>query len=114
MIDPIWNCRGLKKIGVATFLKNIINQFSFHFIGLQETMVKDCDDRILRKFDYQKDYLWICNPSKDRSSGILVGVRLESYDVGAFHQGEFMLQMNLWDKINTTKWNLLVYGAAQE
>jgi len=32
--------------------------------------------------------------------------------VGAFHQEDFMLQMNLWDKI---KWNLLiVYGAAQE
>ena len=37
------------------------------------------------------------------------------YDVGSFQQGEYMLQMNLWDKINKIKWNLLVvYGAAHE
>jgi len=35
--------------------------------------------------------------------------------VGAFHPDDFMLQMNLWDKINKIKWNLLiVYGVAQE
>jgi hypothetical protein len=40
---------------------------------------------------------------------------MEFYDVGAFHQGEFMLQLNLWDKVNKVKWNLLiVYGAAHE
>lgn len=44
-----------------------------------------------------------------------MGVRKEFYDVGAFHQGDFMLQMNLWDKTNKVKWNLLVvYGTAQE
>jgi hypothetical protein len=44
-----------------------------------------------------------------------VGVKKEFYDVGAFHQGNFMLQMNLWDKLNKIKWNLLVvYRAAQD
>jgi hypothetical protein len=57
----IWNCRGLKKKGVASFLKNLIYQYSFHFIGLQETMIKDCDDKIIRNFDPQKDYLWLAN-----------------------------------------------------
>lgn len=37
----IWNCRGLKKIGVSSFLKNLIFQYNFDFIGLQETMVED-------------------------------------------------------------------------
>lgn len=55
------------------------------------------------------------NPAKGRSGGILVGIRMEFYDVGSFRQGDFMLQLNLWDKINKIKWNLLVvYGAAQE
>jgi hypothetical protein len=44
-----------------------------------------------------------------------VGIRKEFYDVGSFRQGDFMLQLNLWDKQNRVKWNLLVvYGAAQE
>lgn len=35
--------------------------------------------------------------------------------VGSFKQGEFMLQMNLWDKKVRAKWNLIiVYGAAQD
>lgn len=109
------NCKGLKKKGVSTFLKNLISEYKFHFIGLQETMVRHCDDNIIRKFDAPKDYLWFCNPSKGKSRGILVAIRNEFYDVGSFHQGEFMLQLNLWDKVNKIKWNLLVvYGAAQD
>jgi hypothetical protein len=47
--------------------------------------------------------------------GILVGVRIDLYDVGSFQQGDYMIQMNLWDKRNKVKWNLLiVYGAAHD
>jgi exonuclease III len=78
-------------------------------------MIKTCDEKLLRKFDCQQDYLWLYNSAKGRSGGILVGVRKEYYDVGSFHQGEFMLQLNLGDKINKMKWNLLVvYGAAHD
>jgi hypothetical protein len=43
----IWNCRGLKKRDVSSFLKNLILEQKFHFIGLQETMVENCDDSLL-------------------------------------------------------------------
>lgn len=44
-----------------------------------------------------------------------MGVNLEHLDVGSFRDGEFMLQLNLWDKKLKAKWNLItVYGAAQE
>lgn len=111
----IWNCRGIKKKGVSTFLKNLILEYKFHFIGLQETMIADCNDSLLRKFDYNQDYLWKWNDSKGKSGGILVGINIERFDVGSFKQGEFMLQMNLWDKEVRVKWNLLiVYGAEEE
>lgn len=78
-------------------------------------MVEECSESLLRKWDYNKDFLWLWNPSKGKSGGILVGVLIERFDVGSFRQGEFMLQMNLWDKTLRSKWNLLVvYGAAQE
>jgi hypothetical protein len=78
-------------------------------------MTKECDEKVLRKFDSNKDYLCLYNPSKGIYGGILVGVRNEFYDVGSFQQGDFMLQMNLWDKSNKVKWNLLiVYGAAHD
>lgn len=78
-------------------------------------MLPECSESLLRKFDINQDYLWMYNPSKGRAGGILVGVHIERFDVGSFKQGEFMIQMNLWDKDLKTKWNLLVvYGAAQE
>jgi len=80
----IWNCRGLRKNGVATFLKSLIFQYNLHFIGLQETMVEECEDSLLRRFDANQDFLWLWNPSKGKSRGILVGVRREFYDVGSF------------------------------
>jgi hypothetical protein len=87
-----WNCRGLKKKGVSTFLKNLIHDYKFHFIGLQETMIADCSDSLLRSFDENQDYLWMWNPSKGKSRGILVGILLERFDIGSFNQGEFMLK----------------------
>ena len=46
--------------------------------------------------------------------GYLVGISIERFDVGIFLEGEFMLQMNLWDKKEMMKWNLItVNGAAQ-
>ena len=61
------------------------------------------------------DYLWKWIPSRGKSRGILVGINTDHLEVGTFSEGEFMLQMNLWDKNLKTKWNLItVYGAAQE
>ena len=111
----IWNCRGLSKKGVSTFLRNLILEYKLHFVGLQETMIGECEDSLLRKFDMNQDYLWLWNASKGKSGGILVGVLIERFDVGSFKQGEFMIQMNLWDKVLRLKWNLLVvYGSAHD
>jgi hypothetical protein len=78
-------------------------------------MVAHCDDSLLRKFDVNQDYLWLWTASKGKSGGILVGVLLERFDVGSFKKGEFMIQVNLWDKMLKFKWNLLVvYGEAQD
>jgi hypothetical protein len=66
-------------------------------------MVDNCEDSLLRKFDCQQDYLWLWNPSKGKSGGIFVGIKIDLYDVGSFKQGEYMLQVNLWDKQNKIK-----------
>ena len=40
---------------------------------------------------------------------------MSRFDVGSFKKGDYILQMNLWDKEIRMKWNLMiVYGAAQE
>jgi len=111
----IWNCRGIKKKGVSSFLRNLILEHKFHIIGLQETMQANIADNLLRKIDPSHDYLWKWIPSKGRFGGILSGVRLGFYDVGSFKEGNFVLQLNLWDKKYKIKWNFLnVYGSPHD
>lgn len=111
----VWNCRGLRKRGTSTFLKELISQYQFHFIGLQETMMQEIDESVTRKFDPNNDYLWLWNPSKGKSGGIIVGVKVELSEVGSFKQGEYMIQLNLWDRRCKLKWNLIIVcGDAQE
>ena len=50
----IWNCRGIRKTGVSSFLKDLIQEHQFHFIGLQETIVGNLEDHVLAKLDPQK------------------------------------------------------------
>ena len=110
----IWNCRGIKKKGVSSFLQNLIREHRFQFIGLQETMQPNIDDQFLKYIDPLQSYLWKWTPSNGRSGGILIGINIDRFDVGGFSEGEYMLQMNLWDKKERSKWNLIVvYGAAQ-
>lgn len=111
----IWNCRGIKKKGVSSFLRNLILEHKFHFIGLQETMQEDIEEKIIGGIDPVETYLWKWIPSTGKSGGILVRINIEFLDVGGFTEGDYMLQMNIWDKKMKVKWNLMtVYGAAQE
>ena len=110
-----WNCRGIKKNGVSSFLKDLILEHNFHFIALQETMVENIEDKILRKIDPKETYLWKWLPSRGKSGGILSGVNLEVLDVGSFHEEKYLLQLTLWDKQMKQKWDFInMYGAAHE
>ena len=94
----IWNCRGIRKTGVSSYLKNLILEHQFHFIGLQETIVSDLTERMLENFDPHKNYLWKWIRARGRSGGILDGINIDKLDIGSFFVGKYMLQMNLWDK----------------
>lgn len=69
MNDVTWSCRGIKKKGVPSFLKNLILKHKFHIIGMQDTMWANIDDKTLKKIDPNQDYLWKWIPSRGRSGG---------------------------------------------
>jgi hypothetical protein len=37
-------------------------------------------------------------PSKGKLGGILVGIKHDDLDAGAFDQGDFMIKVKIWDK----------------
>ena len=78
-------------------------------------MIENVDDKILKNIDPNGIYLWKWISSRGKSGGLLSGINIDLLDVGSFCEGKFILQMDLWDKQLTQKWNFLnIYGAAQE
>jgi exonuclease III len=88
---------------------------SFDFICVQESVAQDFSESMLRRVDPNRSYLWDWFPAKDKSGGILTGLKLNTFDVGVRTQGDFILMHRVWDKRLEVKWCIMnVYGAAQE
>jgi hypothetical protein len=54
-------------------------------------MIGNCDDFIIRKLDPSREYLWLWSSAKGKSGGILVGSRIDDFDVGSFKKGKHIL-----------------------
>jgi hypothetical protein len=57
-------------------MRHMISQYKFQFIGLQETMIGDCDDFITRKLDPSGEYLWLWSPAKGNLEAFLWALEL--------------------------------------
>jgi hypothetical protein len=78
-------------------------------------MIGEYKEQLFRKFDPNKDYMWMCMPAKGRFGCIAVGAKIDELEVGNYYQGEYMIRMDFWDKVQSIRWNLVVvYGPAHE
>jgi hypothetical protein len=66
MIGLYWNCRGIKKKGVSSFIRNLIIE---NFVCLQETMKESKEDKTIKKIDPYQTYLWKWLASNVKSGG---------------------------------------------
>ena len=115
MLGLYLNCRGVGKKGFAFCLKDLIDEFHFDFIGLQETMKRVIDASVWRKFDPDGVYLWHWSPSTGRSSGILCGIKSSRFDVCSATTEKHFVKAILPDKkIQKLLMLVVVYGAAQD
>lgn len=63
MIGIFWNCRGVGKKGMSTYLTDTINANDVDFIGLQETMRSKYNSSFFRKIDPGQKFHWEWIPS---------------------------------------------------
>lgn len=102
------------KKGMTPYIRDLIKEYKFDFMCVQETIQKDFPEFYMRKIDPTLSYLWHWIPARGRSGGIITGINIERFDVGAFHDGKYMCQLDLWDRKIDKKWNLInIYGTAQ-
>ena len=115
MIGLIWNCRGVSKKGMSTFIKELLYDYHVDFVGLQETIKKNYSDKFFRQIDPGKAFSWHWLPATGRSGGMLCGVKKDRFEVLKFEQGQFSVVANVLDK--KLKKNLVlatVYGPAHD
>jgi hypothetical protein len=93
------NCRGLGDLAKHNYLSQISREHRLDFIALTETGHSSFSDSALRHFYGGVDFLWRIMPPRGRSGGLMLGVNLGVYDIGAIDEGEFFFVSSAF-KIN--------------
>lgn len=114
MNDIIWNCRGIEKKGLSSFIKDMIHDYQLDFLGIQETMKKNFKDSLFRKVDIQKSFAWHWVPSRGKLGGMLCGINIDRFDVKNFESGAHVISAVVQDKkLKVDLLMVFVYGPAQ-
>jgi hypothetical protein len=109
-----WNSNGLKDPKTHMFLSDFSREQQLCFIAVSETGRKFFNDAVLRNLCGGKNCLWHCKEPWGRSGGILLGIDLDIFDIGAIDEGGFYVKFHLCNKENNFKWVLVaIHGPAQ-
>jgi hypothetical protein len=114
MKEVFWNCNGFKDPKKHRFISDLTREQSMCFIALSEIGRKGFNNAILRNLCGGRDFLWHCKEPRGRSGGILLGIDLDSFDIGVIDEGDFYVKFLLCNKENNFKWALVaIYGPVQ-
>jgi hypothetical protein len=88
---------------------------NLNFIALSEIGRKSFSSPFLKNMCAGRDFLWHIKEPRGRSGGILLGIDLSRFDIGAIEEGVFFVKFHLCNKEDSFKWALVaVYGPTQE
>ena len=111
MKGVFWNSIGFADLAKHKFLAELVKE-QINFIALSETGRDDFPDHILKNLCGGYEFLWHSMAPHGRSGGILLGVDLNIFDIGAIVEG--FVKFTLRCKADGFKFVLYsVYGPAQ-
>jgi hypothetical protein len=114
MRGTFWNCNGFKDPKKHRFVVDLTREQNLCFIAISETGRKGFDDSTLRNLCGGRNFLWHCKECRGRSGHILLGIDLDTFDIGAIDEGDFFVKFHLCNKDSNYKWALVaIYGPAQ-
>jgi hypothetical protein len=95
-------------------LAELVREEQINFIALSETGRESFPDHVLKNLCAGRDFLWHAMAPHGRSGGILLGVDLSVFDIGAIDEGDFYVKFTLRYKSTDFKFVLYsIYGPAQ-
>jgi hypothetical protein len=110
-----WNIRGFGKPSRRKQIKDYIKQEDLMGIGLLETMKGDFTHSELGEILGGIPFKWVWKGSLGHSSGILIGVREDAYEVEDIKVGDCFVSMVLRNRCTNFRWELItVYGPTQQ
>jgi hypothetical protein len=69
---------------------------NLNFIAILEIGRRDFTPRFLKNLCSGRDYLWHCKPPKGRPGGMVLGVDLQFFDIGAIDEGGQTISNGFW------------------
>jgi hypothetical protein len=113
MREIFWNSNGFNDPKKHKFISDLTRENNLDFIAISETGRSEFTPRFLKNLYIGRDYLWHSKAPRDRLGGILLGVDLQIYDIGAIEEGCYYVKFHLCNKSDNFKWALVtVYGSA--
>jgi exonuclease III len=91
MRGTFWNSNGFKDPKKHKFISDLTKENDLDFIALSEMRRTDFSPRFLKKMCLRRDYLWHSKVPRGRSGGMLLGVNLQFFDIGAIEEVTFIL-----------------------
>jgi exonuclease III len=114
MKGVFWNSDGFKDPKKYKFISDLTKENGLNFIAISETGRSEFTPRFLKNLCAGREYLWHCKAPIGRSGGMLMGVDLQTFDIGAIEEGDYYIKFHLCNKTDEFKWALvMVYGPAQ-
>ena len=115
MRGKIWNSRGLRDLAKHLHIADYIKDHELDFVAITESGRRDFPTHILDHLSGGIEFVWKWIPPRDRSGGILLGVRGSSLELLDYSVGEFHIKFHLRNKSDNFIWSLVaVYVAAQD
>jgi hypothetical protein len=109
-----WNCDGFRDPKKHRFIFDITREQNLSFISISEIGRRIFSDPFLRNLCGGENFIWHCKEPRGRSGGMLLGIDLDIYDIGAIDEGNYYMKFHLYNKNDYFKWALVaVYGPAQ-
>jgi exonuclease III len=109
-----WNSTGLADLAKHRLLVELVREEQINFIAISEIGCESFPDHVLKNLCAGRDFLWHAMATHGRSGGILLGVDLSVFDIGAINEGDFYVKFTLRYKSTDFKFVLYsIYGLTQ-
>src|SRR6266540_800037 len=106
-----WNSRGLGDLAKNNYILDLTKEQNLYFIAFTEIGRSSFSNNTLTHLCGGRDFLCHIMPPHGRSGGILMGVNLSVFAVGAIDEGNYYTKFLLKNKEDEFTWALYaVYG----